>query len=371
MQMLINGLQAGNRSGTGRYTVELVHALLKLDIRYELILIWPDRITPPPPHDGLTVIKRPTSIGRRILFDQLGLPELRRRYAPQVVHYPANIGPLFHQPGVVLTVHDLSFVRHPEWFRPERAAYYRFAVRRSARLAQRILADSRATAEDLQGFWNIPAEKIDVVPLGVSPHFQPASLEEQARVRRQYGLDTNFFLYYGTVEPRKNLPRLLAAWNRVADQIPHTLVIAGRTGWKNVALQKQLQQMKHPDRIQFTDYIPQRDLPAVISSAHAFVWPSLFEGFGLPPLEAMACGIPVLTSTTSSLPEVTGDAALLVDPTSVEAIADGMLQLAQDHVLCEGLREKGKKRAAKFTWQRTAQQTLAAYQHLLDDGYPL
>jgi glycosyltransferase involved in cell wall biosynthesis len=284
------------------------------------------------------------------------------------VHYPASIGPLDGGPNVVVTVHDCIFMRHPDWFRWERAEYYRWAGCRSARRAARVIADSQATAYDLRELIGVPDSRIDVVPLGVDGQFRPATAEAIETVRAQYKLPESYFLYVGTLEPRKNLAAVVRAWDCVAEEIEEDLVIAGRTGWKTEEMLAAIRQAKHRDRVHLPGFIEQTDLVPAISAAQVFVWPSLFEGFGLPVLEAMACGTPVLTSTTSSLPEVAGDAALLVDPESDEAIAEGMKRLSRDDVLRARLSAAGLQRAAEFTWTRTAELTLKTYEHVARGG---
>lgn len=365
MNVLINALQAGNRSGTGRYVTELVRALAANPEDLELTVLWPET----EPIDDLgghvSVIKTPAHSLRRILTDHWTIQALCARKGIDVIHYPANFGPLLPLRNVVVTVHDLSFMHHPEWFRFNRAHYYRWALQRTVRTAKRLIADSEATASDLVQFAAIPREKIDVIPLGVHPGFRPASIAAQTDVRAQYHLPEHFFLYVGTLEPRKNIPRLIEAWSSMAQDIPVDLVIAGRRGWKTQAIDTAVSRSSLNHRIHFLEYLPDTDLPAVMSAAHAFVWPSLFEGFGLPPLEAMACGTPVLTSNVSSLPEIVGDAALMVNPEDPAAIAQGLRQLAEDTTLRKSLRDKGYSRIPMFTWERSATLTLNAYREVL------
>jgi glycosyltransferase involved in cell wall biosynthesis len=297
-----------------------------------------------------------------LLFARARLTGLSKIAGADLIHCPANFCSGRSRIPQVLTVHDLSFLRHPEWFRVDRAAYYSYAIRRSVRLARRIIADSRATATDLESLLGVSPARIDVVPLGVGAEFQPATAERVDAVRKQYDLPEAFFLYVGTHEPRKNLARLVEAWNSIADEYPQDLVLAGRAGWKSAHLTAAIAASPHAARIHRPGYVPRRDLPALLSAADAFVYPSLFEGFGLPPLEAMACGTPVLTSATSSLPEVVGNAAVLVDPTDIASIADGLLRVLAE---ATALRQHGPQRAAAFTWERCAAATIAIYRAAL------
>lgn len=371
MIVLINGLQAGNRSGTGRYTTELVRCLPGLCPDIDVRVLWPRDVPQPSLSSGnyeaFQVVDVRRSL-RRLYVDQVGLRKARKRYSADVVHYPANIGPLIPMRNIVLTVHDASYLIHPEWFRRDRALYYGHAVRHSARHAKRIIADSHAAAADLHAILRIPMDRIDVIPLGVGEEFRPVDEERQAAVKSWYKLPESFFLYVGTVEPRKNLVRLIEGWSRIAGECPHDLVIAGRDGWKVKPVRAAAVSSPHAARIHFPGFIAHDDLPAVLSAARVFAWPSLYEGFGLPPLEAMACGTPVVTSNASSLPEVVGDAALQVHPERVEDLAAAMFQAAVDDTLRASLKTKGLTRAATFTWDRTAKLTCDTYRLSGDKG---
>jgi len=353
MRVLMNALNAGNRSGTGRYITELTRALLNNESDDEYHFVWPRDLAAPVPGCEEHLIRKSASALYRLFYEHRGIDGLGRSMEADIVHYPTGIGPRFSRLPVVLTVHDMCFFHHPEWFAPSRALYYRGTMAAGIHRADHIIADSQATAEDIIHFMGIPEERIDVVPLGVDACFAPASAEEIKQVRQQYHLPERFFLFVGTLEPRKNLERLVQAWSMVRDKVP-PLVIAGRHGWGDMIC--------FPPDIIRLDHIAQEHLPALYSAATAFVWPSLMEGFGLPPLEAMACGTPVLTSNTSSLPEVVGDAAMQIDPFDVDALADDMTTLAQDDALSECLRQKGLERAARFTWHSTAAKTRAVYE---------
>ncbi|MBI4558085.1 MAG: glycosyltransferase family 4 protein [Candidatus Hydrogenedentes bacterium] len=368
MLAVLNALQAGNRSGTGMYAARLAEWLAQVEGEPDVAVIWPEGL--PRRHSAYhvheAILTRPARPAiRRLIYDQWGIYGDVRRLLANLVHYPANIGSLRSLHNMVLTVHDLSFLRDPSWFAFSRTTYYRRAVARSVKLATHIIADSESTATDLQDLLRIPAKKISVVPLGVGERFQPSSDECVATIREKYKLPDRFFLYMGTLEPRKNLVRLIQAWSRVAHDLPYDLVLAGRNGWKTEPIFSEAAQSTHRPRIRFLGFVPEDDRPVMMSAAHAFVWPSLWEGFGLPPLEAMACGVPVLTSKVSSLPEVVGDGAILVDPANVEQIAHALVVIATDEALRASLREKGRARAAQFTWKKTAELTKRVYRSVL------
>ncbi len=364
MVLLLNALQAGNRSGTGRYATELARRLPGLCPGIEPRILWPGNVPQPVmPRESfdafqLVDTRRPA---KRLYWDQIGLRAVRRAYPGCAVHYPANVGALMPMKRVVLTIHDTSYFVHPEWFRRDRALYYQSAVRLSSIHAARIVTDSRAAAADLHTALRVSMDRIDVVPLGVGEEFRAADEERQATVKSWYKLPDNFILYVGTIEPRKNLGRLIAAWSRIAGECAYDLVIAGRDGWKTKPVRAAAAASPHAPRIHFPGFIATDDLPALLSAARVFAWPSLYEGFGLPPLEAMACGTPVVTSNVSSLPEVVGDAALAVAPDDIEALADAMLRAANDDALRAVLRSKGLGRATEFTWERTAKLTCETY----------
>lgn len=366
MKVLINALQAGNLSGTGRYVTELVRALAASPEAPELSVVWPEAQPAPDLGPRATILRRNAGALGRLWADHWSVLELSTRKGAEVVHYPANFGPISAVRNLVVTVHDLSFVRHPEWFRLNRALYYRFLLKRTAGLAKRFIADSEATAADLEHYLKLSGEEIDVVPLGVDPAFQPASSEAQRAVRTKYRLPEQFLLYVGTMEPRKNLPNVIGSWSGLPANEAPPLVIAGRAGWKTEPVRQAAERSPRCGDIHFPGFVPQEDLPALYSAAWAFVWPSLFEGFGLPPLEAMACGTPVIASNVSSLPEAAGDAALLVNPDDQEAIAEAMRRISGDTALRAALRERGLARAAEFTWGRTAALTLDCYRKARD-----
>ena len=373
MRVLLNGLQAGNLSGTGRYIMELARWLPQVGDDLDLTVLWPAHVL----HPAITPEMRVSfatantqTLLARIYSGHRNMWSLLGTLGADVVHYPANFMPFLAgsaRAKVVLTMHDLSFLREPAWYRWNRATYYRYAAQQSVRHADRLIADSYATATDLSSLLKVPQERVDIIPLGVGEPFKPTTAEQQATTRQLYNLPEQFFLYVGTIEPRKNIVRLIEAWSKIAAGLPYDLVIAGREGWKCRPVKDATKISPHAGRIHFPGFIRPEDLPALLGSARVFVWPSLWEGFGLPPLEAMACGTPVVSSSRSSIPEALGDAALLVDPLNVEQLAAAMRDAAADENLRKRLVAGGLARAATFTWRRTAQLTLAAYRRALQE----
>lgn len=364
MRILFNGLMAGNRSGTGRYINELLKALHLESHDHDIRCVWPLRHPAPNPEMERLLLRRSAASRHRFLFEQYGAGRLGQKTGCTATHYPASIGPVLPYIPSIITVHDLCYRHHPEWFSHSRRLYYRAFMGPSIRKACHIITDSQASADDVTRFLGVPGSRISVIPLGVDTLFKPATQAECEQVRRRYGIPDRFYLFVGTIEPRKNLERLVAAWNKIVDRAPD-LVVAGRRGWK-VAPGRWTNAAENPHRIHWIDHVPQEHLPALYSAATAFVWPSLMEGFGLPVLEAMACKTPVLTSNSSSLPEVAGNAAWCVDPCDVAAIAEGMLALSEDAALRAQLIEAGRRRAAMFSWRQTARGTIAVYDRVAE-----
>ncbi len=371
MKILLDALQSTNQSGTGSYATALIEFLPAVLPDAAIYVACPASASGGWAGAGLAGVL-PCSSARFPLGTIRRSAQMRaelRRIRPDIVHYTANFARWAGRGGVretkvVLTVHDLSFLRSPEWFRWERGAYYRASIRPSVRLADAIIADSEATARDLESYLGLSRERISVVPLGVDERLAPADAGAVKRARVKYGLPDRFFLYLGTIEPRKNIPRVIEAFDGIASGLDLDLVIAGREGWKPGGTRAAYAEAARRDRIHFPGFIAAEDMAAVLTAARVFVWPSLWEGFGLPPLDAMACGTPVVTSTTSSLPEVTGEAALLVDPLDVEAIAAAMKRAAQDDALRSKLRAAGFARAKQLTWRKTVELTAAVYRRV-------
>jgi glycosyltransferase involved in cell wall biosynthesis len=280
-----------------------------------------------------------------------------------LLHAPDFVLPPTHARTLV-TIHDLSFLIHPECAEPSMVRYLTDAVPRGLRRANVILADSQATRNDLARLLPINPAHVELVYPGVGPRFCPMPAEAIAPVRRRLGLPDNFVLFVSTLEPRKNLVRLLEAFAQVVqtDSFNLHLVIAGRRGWLYEDIFAAIDRLQLHERVQLLDYVDDKDLPALYNLAAAFVYPSIYEGFGIPPLEALACGTPTVTADNSSLPEVVADAAVLVSAEDVGSIASGIARVVSDEALRARLRVAGPAQARKFTWEQAAQRVLACYQ---------
>ncbi len=291
--------------------------------------------------------------------------ELRRR--PVDVLHVQYTAPPFCPVPVVTTIHDLAFEHLPETFTRRGKAQLRLTVRRTARQAAQILTVSEFSRQDIIKTYRLPPERITVTHNGCEAQFtpQPSSDREAEMIKQKFGIARDYLLAVGSVQPRKNLIRLLRAYVLLREQQPSfqlQLVIVGRQLWLYKEVLREIKQQNFAMDVIVTGYASDEDLPALYRSAVALVYPSLFEGFGLPPLEAMACGTPVITSNCSSLPEVVGKAALLVNPYETADITQTIWKLAQDVMLRAQLREAGIEQARQFTWRAAAEKTLAVYQ---------
>lgn len=301
----------------------------------------------------------------RILWEQTVLPLAVQRMGADLVHGLVNVLPLASNlPGVV-TVHDLSFVRMPEKLPPAKRFYLTRLCAASVAKAHRVIAVSRQTADDLMACFGVDARKIEVVYNGVGEHFGPGPAADTQDFRSANGLPARFLLYLGTLEPRKNLARLVdgyARW-RAADPTVRevALVLAGGKGWYYEEIFQRVRQWGLEDVVHFPGFIPSADLPQWYRAAEAFVYPSLLEGFGLPVLEAMACGTPVICSDAASLLEVAGDAALIFPALEVEGLVGALRTLFAQPQLADDLIRRGLERSRRFSWGRAARETMSVY----------
>jgi glycosyltransferase involved in cell wall biosynthesis len=366
------------RAGIGRYAREVITALLALENAqqdaYQYIIFaatgqlprarWQREI------DRLRAICNSQFAVRDLpLSDDWVARIWHRLRLPVPVEMITGALDIFYSPDFVLpptrrathtllTVHDFSFLHYPEHFVPKLVQYLNQVVPRSVNRADLVLADSEATRADLITHLGTPPDKVKVLYGGVDPRFRPEPEPgENERLRARYGIgDRPYVLSVGTLQPRKNYARLIQAFAQLADL---HLLIAGGRGWLYQDILAEVE--KHGDRVRILGFVDDADLPALYRNAVLFAFPSLYEGFGFPVLEAMACGVPVVTSSVSSLPEVAGDAALLVDPLDVDGLAEAMARALEDADLRQAMVARGLVQAAWFTWERAARQLLAAF----------
>ena len=295
----------------------------------------------------------------RVGFDRL-LPEAELFHATEHLLLPLRSVP------TVLTVHDLIFRHLPEHHKPLNRWYLNLTMPLYCRRATHIIAISACTRRDLIAAYDVPPKKITVVHEAAAPRFRPPPSEAVEAVRAQYGLPERYLLSVGTIEPRKNLTRLLEAFETLhAEGLTDGLVIVGRRGWLYGDFFARLEQSPARDAVIFPGYVPDEDLPAIYAGAQALALPSLYEGFGLPVLEAMACGTAVACSRTSSLPEISGNVALHFEPNDVESLTATLRHLLRDVSLRADLRQRGLEQAARFSWDRVAAETEAIYDAVL------
>lgn len=300
----------------------------------------------------------------RILWEQTFQPWAVRREKVELLHCLAFVGPLISSCPFLVTVYDLSFLLFPESFRPWNRLYLSTFTRLSVKKAHRVIAISENTKKDLVRLLGAEEDKIRVTYCGCDETLRALPSQEVDSFRRRKGLPERFVLFLGTIEPRKNLVRLLEAFRKIKKE-GVKLVLAGGLGWGYEPVMAAIENLGLQGDVVLPGFIPQEEKVYWYNAAEVFVYPSLYEGFGLPPLEAMACGTPVIVSRAASLPEVVGDGGLLVDPTNPEAIAEALSRLLANPQEREKLREKGLQRAKMFSWERMARETVKIYREAL------
>lgn len=371
--------------GIGRYVYNLLTALTAIEHGHTLLVITNPAL-PNTRHDMAALARIPsieiiaTNARPFTLAEQLQIPRLLRRARADLYHAPYYLRPYVGLPcPAVLTLYDIIPRRFPAEVSPRARLMFDVLTRLAIRTSRRLIAISASARDDMIAAFSVPPERIAVTPLAADPRFQPQPPAEIMALRVKYALPEQYILSLASNKPHKNLPRLVEAFarlvaaekqtdsekGRLRGTAPFQLVIAGHWDARYDDARQAVAHHGLEQRVRFLPDIAEADLPALYSGAAIFAFPSLYEGFGLPPLEALACGAPVLCGNTSSLPEVVGDAALMVDPTNSEMIADGLAQLLGDPARREALRAAGRRRAALFSWRATATATLAVYEQAL------
>lgn len=320
------------------------------------------------PHTNIPLDARPWRMS--VLLAQIFDVSMERWLPPcDIFHATDHLLPRFKTAKTVFTLHDVIFKFFPEYHLPLNRWFLTNAMPHFLRRADAIIAVSECTKRDALRFYHIAPEKITVIYEGVNPALHRVTDSTRlAEIRARYAKNQPYLLFVSTIEPRKNIAALVDALKILrARGFLQRLLIVGREGWLYQPTFDHVKQTGMSDVVDFLDFVPDDDLSALFSACDAFVFPSLYEGFGLPPLEAMACGAPVICSNTSSLPEVVGDAALLVNPRDVGEIASAIERVLTDRHLRDGLHAKGFVQAAKFSWERTAHETLAVYRRVAEN----
>ncbi len=369
----IRVLTRGTRTGVEEYAINLLSRLLRLDqnIDFKLFLNAFHKIKPD--HDWTclpNVQLHEFKIPNRFLFAcarYLNYPKIDRLLKGADVFFNPHFfnAPLSKKCKKVMTFHDLSFEYHPELFSWRKRVWQNLLMnaKKEAKKADKIIAVSRSTKQDLIDLYKINAEKIKVIYSGVGEEFKKIKIEnEKLKIKEKYHLPDKFILYFGTIEPRKNIVGLIRGFELLKEKNKNFkgfyLVIAGGRGWLDKKIFKTSKDSKYASQIIFTGFVNPEDKVYLYNLAALFVYPSFFEGFGFPPLEAMACGVPTITSANSSLPEVVGDSAIMIDPYDIEELAWAMELVLVDENLKKELSRRGLERAKIFSWDKCAEETL-------------
>lgn len=353
---------AAERTGTENYSLLLIRALTQLD-RQNRYRLYFNRAPEPdlfPAQENVELWSMP--FPRLWTHSRLSWEMARR--PPDVLFVPAHVLPLVHPRRCVVTVHDLGYLYYPQ-AHPRAARWYlQWSTAYNVRAAAHVLADSRVTKRDLIEHCHAAPDKVTVAYPGCDPRLAPVRDQEQlSAVWQRYEIASPYALYVGTLQPRKNVGVLLDAFSALLRQgVDAHLVIAGRKGWLYEPLFARVGELGLEEKVRFTGYVPGTDLPALLSGARVLVLPSLYEGFGFPVLEAMACGTPVICSDAASLPEVAGDAAILVSPHDAQQLTIALRRLLEDDALCRELSARGLRQAARFSWEACARQVLQVLQ---------
>jgi glycosyltransferase involved in cell wall biosynthesis len=362
---------AHERGGLGRYATALAEAMLARDVELTAFVNDPRESHLRAPLSDLPM--RTAGLPRRrwrlrAAASYFGAPSLDRVVAgADLFHATEHLLPKLTRARTVFTLHDVAYLLFPEYHLPRNRIYLRTMMPRFLRRADRVIAVSEHTRRDAMRAYPLDESKIEVIPEGVEPRFRPdVDPGLVARVRDRYALPERCILTVGTIEPRKNHTTLVEAYASVRSKHPEVgLVIAGERGWLYDRFFGRVRALGLDDHIVFTGHVPDDDMPALLNAAEVFAFPSEFEGFGLPPLEAMACGIPVISSDAASLPEVVGDAGMLVAPRDVAGWVHALDRLLGDAALRAGFAARGLTRARRFSWDTAAERTLEVYRSVM------
>lgn len=369
MRIAIDASTISTQGGPRTYVLGLLTALLQSDRENEYVVFYND-----PVHLGR--FPRATEIvlpgknpAARLWREHVLLPAACRRERVDLLHCPKSAVPYFSPCPTVVTLHDLIPITHPETEKFAARAYWRLQIPIAARRSSFIITDSEHARQEIIDKFRIAPARIKAIMLGFEPGMlAPRDAEAGALLRSRYTLPERYLLYVGTIQPRKNIATLIEVYARLRHQRPALpkLVIVGRKGWLYDSLFSRIAELCLTDEVLFTGFVPDEDLPFIYDGAVLFAYLSYFEGFGLPPLEAMACGVPVVCSDTTSLPEVVGDAGITVAPDDQEAIAAAFCRILDDPAYAAQLGERGRQRARRFSWEAAAVETLAVYRTVME-----
>ncbi|MEI6040025.1 MAG: glycosyltransferase family 1 protein [Candidatus Berkelbacteria bacterium] len=344
----------GQKSGFGFYVKNLVENLKKVDSINEYFLISPED-------------QKDFTTPQRFVWDQCSFPSKASKLNVDILHQPCFSAPLFYSGKIILTIHDLISHYFPQNMPSGSRLYFSKWMPLTYNRAAKIIAISENTKRDIMSLLKIPEEKIVVIHSAVGDEFKPINdAQKLAEIKAKYKTSDKFILDVGTLEPRKNLPFLVKAYHEAlkTGKIEHNLVLTGKKGWYYESLFDLIKELKLEDKVILPGYVPDEDLPGLYNAADLFCFPSLYEGFGFPPLEALSCGTPVIAADNSSIPEVVGDAGILLPIDKEKVWAENIIKVLTDKDLHEKLSLSGLEQAKKFSWAKTARETVKVYEEV-------
>lgn len=365
--------QLGEKAGVGHYTYYLVKTLLEIDKMNEYVLFFDFRCPNPKEfrQKNVKIVHFPFSQYKKYLpfgYSHLLIAATLSRENLDLYHSPANVIPLNYSGPSVLTVHDLAIYKHPSWFPPQQGFSTKVLVPKSIEKASKVIAVSESTKKSIKQLFKTPNQKIEVVYEGFAQEKKKITKREIANIKNKFKIENKFIFYIGTLEPRKNLAAAIRAFDNLLNKNyqkykDYQFIIAGAKGWKYDDIFEAIKNSKS-GHVRYINYVSHKEKVALLQEASCFVFPSLWEGFGLPVLEAMSLGTPVITSNLSSLPEVAGKAALLVNPRKVNELQKALEKILSSTKIQKSLSQKGRKQSRKFSWKKCARQTLKIYEKI-------
>lgn len=371
MRIGIDASTIGTQGGPRTYVLNLIDCLLRIDRENEYVIFYNSKEHLGRFPQAREVVVPFSNPATRLFREHLLMAYHYKKERLDIIHNPKSAISRLKPCRTVATIFDLIPVTNPETEKWMARVYWKLQIPIAARYADFVITSSEFAKKEIIGRYGTPGDRIKVIPISYNSHCRPiVSGPEAEAVRKKYFIPDKYLLYVGTIQPRKNIGTLIKAYSSLAKagKIMHKLVITGRKGWLYGPLFELIKNEGMEEKIVFTGFVPDEELPYIYNGADLFVYLSLFEGFGIPPLEAMACGVPVICSNTTSLPEVVGDAGILVAPADQKAVEEAILRIIGNPSLRKEMREKGLVQASRFSWERTARETLEVYREVVQGG---
>lgn len=371
MRIGIDASTIGTQGGPRTYVLNLIDCLLMIDRENEYVIFYNSKEHLGRFPQAREVVVPFSNPAIRLFREHLLMAYHYKKERLDIIHNPKSAISRLKPCKTVTTIFDLIPVTNPETEKWMARIYWKLQIPIAARYADFVITSSEFAKKEIIGRYGTPGDRIKVIPISYNSHCRPiASGPEAETVRKKYFIPDKYLLYVGTIQPRKNIATLIKAYSSLAKtgKIKHKLVITGRKGWLYGPLFELIKNEGMEEKIVFTGFVPDEELPYIYNGADLFVYLSLFEGFGIPPLEAMACGVPVICSNTTSLPEVVGDAGILVAPADQKAVEEAILRIIGTPSLQKEMRERGLVQASRFSWERTARETLDVYREVVQGG---